>query len=96
MTGWVKYRCTSTIQTNISYSEIKSILTQEGINDMKIVPKNTLIEINLDTDDFQIHENFYFKFSDEVTKPTSHEEVGKTTFKLLEKVVDKDYYQMYQ
>ena len=56
---------------------------------MKIVPKNTLIEINLDTDDFQIHENFYFKFSDEVTKPTSHEEVGKTTFKLLENVVDK-------
>jgi len=28
-------------------SEIKSILTQEGINDIQIVPKNTLIEILL-------------------------------------------------
>ena len=43
-------------------SEVKSILTQEGINDIQIVPKNTLIEINLDTDDFKIHENFYFQF----------------------------------
>ena len=61
-----------------------------------IVPKNTLIEIDLDTDDFKIHENFYFKFSDEVTKPKSHEEVGKTTFKLLEKgELINDYYLMY-
>ena len=70
-------------------SELKSILTQEGINDIQIVPKNSLIEINLDTDDFKVHENFYFKFSNEVTKPNSHEEVGKTTFKLLETAVDK-------
>ena len=71
----------------IMLPEVKSILTQEGINDIQIVPKNTLIEINLDTDDFKIHENFYFQFSGEVTKPKSHEEVGKTTFKLLEKAI---------
>ena len=70
-------------------SEIKSILTQEGINDIQIVPKNTLIEIDLDTDEFKINENFYFKFSNEITNPKSHEEVGETTFKLLEKAVDK-------
>jgi len=29
-------------------SEIKSILTQDGIDDVKIVPKNSLIQINLD------------------------------------------------
>jgi asparagine synthase (glutamine-hydrolysing) len=70
-------------------SEIKSILTQDGIDDVKIVPKNTLIEINLDTDEFTIHKNYYFEFSNEKTNPSSHEEVGETTFKLLESAVDK-------
>ncbi len=70
-------------------SEIKSILTQDGIDDVKIVPKNSLIEINLDTDEFTIHKNYYFEFSSETTKATSHEEVGETTFKLLERAVDK-------
>ena len=70
-------------------SEIKAILTQDGIDDVKIVPKNTLIEINLDTDEFTIHKNFYFQFSAETTQPKSHEEVGETTFKLLERAVDK-------
>lgn len=70
-------------------SEIKAILTQDGIDDVKIVPKNTLIEINLDTDEFTIHKDYYFEFSKEKTIPTSHEEVGETTFKLLESAVDK-------
>lgn len=70
-------------------SEVKAILTQEGINDIQIVPKNSLIEINLETDDFTIHNNFYFRFSAETTQPKSHEEVGETTFKLLERAVDK-------
>ena len=70
-------------------SEIKSILTQDGINDVKIVPKNTLIEINLDTDEFKVHKDFYFTFSAEPTKVTSHDEVAETTFKLLERAVDK-------
>lgn len=70
-------------------SEIKSILTQDGIDDVKIVPKNSLIEINLDTDEFTIDKNYYFQFSSEPTKATSHEEVGETTFKLLERAVDK-------
>ena len=70
-------------------SEIKAIQTQEGITDIKIVPKNTLIEIDLQTDEFKIHKDFYFKFSAEPTKVTSHEEVGETTFKLLESAVDK-------
>lgn len=71
-------------------SELKSILTQDGINsDIKIVPKNSLIEIDLDTDKFTIHNNFYFQFSSDTTTPSSHEEVGETTFKLLERAVDK-------
>jgi asparagine synthetase B (glutamine-hydrolysing) len=70
-------------------SEIKAIQTQEGINDVKIAPKNTLIEIDLATDEFTIHKDFYFKFSNEPTKVTSHKEVGETTFKLLENAVDK-------
>jgi asparagine synthase (glutamine-hydrolysing) len=70
-------------------SEIKSILTQDGIDDVKIVPKNSLIEIDLDTDEISVDKNFYFQFSTEPTKPTSHEEVGHTTFKLLESAVDK-------
>lgn len=70
-------------------SEIKAIQTQEGITDIKIVPKNTLIEIDLKTDEFTTHKDFYFKFSSEPTKVSSHEEVGETTFKLLERAVDK-------
>lgn len=71
-------------------SELKSILTQDDINsDIKIVPKNSLIEIDLDTDKFTIHNNFYFQFSSDTTIPSSHEEVGETTFKLLERAVDK-------
>lgn len=70
-------------------SEIKSILTQDGIDDVKIVPKNSLIQINLDTDEFTIDKNYYFEFASETTKATSHEEVGETTFKLLESAVDK-------
>ena len=70
-------------------SEIKSILTQDGIDDVKIVPKNTLIEINLNTDEFTIHKNFYFEFSNENPNPISHDDVGETTFKLLESAVDK-------
>jgi asparagine synthase (glutamine-hydrolysing) len=70
-------------------SEIKSILTQNGIDDVKIVPKNSLIEINLDTDEFTIDKNYYFQFASEPTSVSSHEEVGETTFKLLEQAVDK-------
>jgi asparagine synthase (glutamine-hydrolysing) len=70
-------------------SEIKAIQTQNGINDIKIVPKNTLIEINLKTDEFIIHKDYYFNFSSEVTKVASREEVSKTTFNLLERAVDK-------
>ena len=70
-------------------SEIKSILTQEGINDVTIVPKNSLVEINLDNDDIKVIDNFYFQFSSEPTQVSSHEEVGETTFKLLESAVDK-------
>jgi asparagine synthase (glutamine-hydrolysing) len=70
-------------------SEIKSILTQDGINDVTIVPKNSLVEIDLDKDDIKVIHNFYFQFSSEPTKVNSHEEVGETTFKLLERAVDK-------
>jgi asparagine synthase (glutamine-hydrolysing) len=70
-------------------SELKSITTQHKTSEIKFVPKNSLVEIDLDTDKITINENFYFQFSSEPTKVTSHEEVAETTFKLLERAVDK-------
>jgi asparagine synthase (glutamine-hydrolysing) len=70
-------------------SEIKSITTQHKTSDIKFVPKNSLVEIDLDTDTITINENFYFQFSSEPTQIISHEEVAETTFKLLERAVDK-------
>ena len=70
-------------------SEIKSIVTQHSTSDIKFVPKNSLVEIDLDTDKITINSNFYFQFASETTQVNSHEEVAETTFKLLEKAVDK-------
>ena len=44
--------------------------------------KNSLVEINLDTNQLTITPNFYFQFSAEPTKVESHTEVSETTFKL--------------
>ena len=70
-------------------SELKAITTQHKSSDIKFVPKNSLVEINLDTDAITVHSNYYFQFKSEVTNAISHEEVGETTFKLLETAVDK-------
>lgn len=70
-------------------SELKAITTQHKTSDIKFVPKNSLVEIDLDTDKLTIHSNYYFQFSSEPTKVESHDEVRDTTFKLLERAVDK-------
>lgn len=70
-------------------SELKSILGYNETSDIRFVPKNSLVEIDLDTDEFKVTSDFYFKWSSEVTKPKSSKEVGETTFKLLERAVDK-------
>jgi asparagine synthase (glutamine-hydrolysing) len=70
-------------------SELKSILGYNETSDIRFVPKNSLVEIDLDTDEFKVTKDFYFKWSSEVTKPKSSKEVGETTFKLLERAVDK-------
>jgi asparagine synthase (glutamine-hydrolysing) len=70
-------------------SELKSITTQHKTADIKFVPKNSLVEIDLDTDAMVVHSNYYFQFESEPTKVASHEEVSETTFKLLERAVDK-------
>lgn len=70
-------------------SELKSILGHNETSDIRFVPKNSLVETDLDTDEFKVTSDFYFKWSSEVTKPKSSEEVGETTFKLLERAVDK-------
>ncbi len=70
-------------------SELKSILGYNETSDIRFVPKNSLVEIDLDTDEFKVTNDFYFKWSSEVTKPKSSKEVGETTFKLLERAVDK-------
>lgn len=70
-------------------SEIKAITTKIKSSDIKFVPKNSLVEMNLDTDELVIHSNYYFNFSAEPTKVESHDQVAQTTFKLLERAVDK-------
>jgi asparagine synthase (glutamine-hydrolysing) len=70
-------------------SELKSILGYNETSDIRFVPKNSLVEIDLDTDEFKVTSDFYFKWSSDVTKPKSSKEVGETTFKLLERAVDK-------
>lgn len=70
-------------------SEIKSIRTQGIVDDIKMIPKNCLIEIDLSTDEITIDDDYYFRFSSEPTIPSSHEEVAKRTFELLESAVDR-------
>ena len=70
-------------------SELKSITTQVKSSDIKFVPKNSLVVIDLNTDNIVVHKDYYFQFSNEPTIVNSHEEVSETTFKLLETAVDK-------
>ena len=70
-------------------SELKSITEKHKTSDIKFVPKNSLVEIDLDTNKLTVTKDYYFQFSSEPTKVSSHEEVGETTFKLLESAVDK-------
>jgi len=80
------------ILTNNRYiiaSEIKAITTQEISADIKFVPKNSLVEIDLDTDKITIHKDYYFKFTSELTLADSHKKVGETTFNLLDNAVRK-------
>ena len=70
-------------------SELKCITQNLKNADIKFVPKNSLVEINLDTDKITVNENYYFNFSAEPTKCESREEVGLTTHKLLDRAVEK-------
>jgi asparagine synthase (glutamine-hydrolysing) len=70
-------------------SELKCITQNLKNADIKFVPKNSLVEIDLDTDKITVNENYYFKFSAEPTKCESREEVGLTTHKLLDRAVEK-------
>jgi asparagine synthase (glutamine-hydrolysing) len=70
-------------------SEIKSILHKHPGAECLFVPKNTLVEIDLDSDKIDIKKNFYFTFSPQKPTPTSQQEVGETTYKLLHRAVEK-------
>ena len=70
-------------------SEIKAIATKYRSSEIKFVPKNSLVEINLDTNKLKVCSDYYFSFSETPTEATSHEDVSETTFKLLETAVDK-------
>ena len=70
-------------------SELKCITQNLKNADIKFVPKNSLVEINLDTDKITVNQNYYFNFSAEPTKCESREEVGLTTHKLLDRAVEK-------
>lgn len=70
-------------------SEIKCITQNLKNADIKFVPKNALVEIDLDTDKITVHHNYYFNFSAEPTKCKDREEVGITTHNLLDRAVEK-------
>ena len=70
-------------------SELKCITQNLKNADIKFVPKNSLVEIDLDTDKITVNEKYYFNFSAEPTQCESREEVGLTTYKLLDRAVEK-------
>jgi len=70
-------------------SELKSINSIHPTAIARIVPKNSLIEINLNNDKLEIHNNFYFNFTNTATKINTREEVGLITYNLLRNAVDK-------
>ena len=56
---------------------------------IRFIPKNSLIEIEIDTLKITIKNNFYFKFSKKEQIPKGIEEVGKETYNLLKHAVEK-------
>jgi asparagine synthase (glutamine-hydrolysing) len=70
-------------------SELKSIVNTHKGADIKFVPKNSLVEINLDTNKIDVHSNYYFNFSNDITNLPTREEVGQKTYQLLRDAVDK-------
>ena len=70
-------------------SELKSITNIHRGADIKFVPKNSLVEINLDTNKIDVHNNYYFTFSNDITNLLTREEVGQKTYQLLRDAVDK-------
>ena len=70
-------------------SELKSIINTHKGADIKFVPKNSLVEINLDTNKIDVHNNYYFTFSNDITNLPTREEVGQKTYQLLRDAVDK-------
>lgn len=70
-------------------SELKSITNIHRGADIKFVPKNSLVEINLDTNKIDVHNNYYFNFSNDITNLPTREEVGQKTYQLLRDAVDK-------
>lgn len=70
-------------------SELKSIINTHKGADIKFVPKNSLVEINLDTNKIDVHSNYYFTFSNDITNLSTREEVGQKTYQLLRDAVDK-------
>jgi asparagine synthase (glutamine-hydrolysing) len=70
-------------------SELKSIINIHKGADIKFVPKNSLVEINLDTNKIDVHSNYYFNFSNDITNLPTREEVGQKTYQLLRNAVDK-------
>lgn len=70
-------------------SELKSITNIHRGADIKFVPKNSLVEINLDTNKIDVDNNYYFTFSNDITNLPTREEVGLKTYQLLRDAVDK-------
>lgn len=70
-------------------SELKAINKFTKTKDINFVPKNSLVEINLSNKKTTVVNDFYFKFSNEVSELTDTNLIGKKTFELMDNAVKK-------
>lgn len=72
-------------------SEVKAIQSLHPNVKCRIVPKNSLVEIDVETKKITVHSDYYFKFNefDKKINVGTREDVGKKTYELLKQAVEK-------
>jgi asparagine synthase (glutamine-hydrolysing) len=69
-------------------SETKAFPTT-ALKSLYVVPRNSLIEVDVVDHEITVDDNYYFQFKETPTKATSHKEVGEKTYELLDNAVRK-------
>ena len=70
-------------------SEIKAIHELIPNVKCKFIPKNSLVEIDVETGKTEVKSDFYFNFTDSLPCIETREEIGKHTYDLLKTAVEK-------